>query len=109
MLEERIQSYQMKDVTANRKSASSIEPTIHAAESENTFVDGKKISDILIIAIKLWRENEEPIIEKFQFDLKVIQLVLFKKCDILKVFLKVGTGCICEMISPAFGQFYPRP
>jgi len=79
MLEERIQSYQMKDVTANTKSSSLIEPTIHAAESENTFVDGKKISDILIIAIKLWRENEEPIIEKFQFDLKVIQVILFKK------------------------------
>ena len=108
MLEERIQSYQMKDVTANTKSSSLIEPTIHAAESENTFVDGKKISDILIIAIKLWRENEEPIIEKFQFDLKVIQLVLFKKCDILKVFLKVGTGCICVMITPTFGQFLSK-
>ena len=79
MLEERIQSYQLKDVSASRKSLSSIEPTIHAAESENTFVDGKKISDILIIAIKLWRENEEPIIEKFQFDLKVNQVILSKK------------------------------
>ena len=38
----------MKDVTANSESSSLIEPTIHAAESENTFVDGKKISDILI-------------------------------------------------------------
>ena len=78
MLEERIQSYQLKDVTStNIKSSrqSLIEPTTPAAETENTYVDGRKISDILIIAIKLWRENEEPIIEKFQFDLKVIQIV----------------------------------
>ena len=74
MLEERIQSYQLKDVTSTRKS-SYIEPTTHAAETENIFVDGKKIADILIIAIKLWKENEEPIIEKFQFDLKVIQII----------------------------------
>ena len=81
MLEERIQSYQLKDVTSTSnigiKSSrlSLIEPTTPAAETENTYVDGRKISDILIIAIKLWRENEEPIIEKFQFDLKVIQVV----------------------------------
>ena len=76
MLEERIQSYQLKDVTSIKSSHHSlIEPTTPAAETENTFVDGKKISDILIIAIKLWRENEEPIIEKFQFDLKVIQIL----------------------------------
>ena len=76
MLEERIQSYQLKDVTSMKSSHHSlIELTTHVAETENTFVDGRKISDILIIAIKLWRENEEPIIEKFQFDLKVIQIV----------------------------------
>ena len=67
MLEERIQSFQLKDVT----DGAVIEPTTQAAETENTFVDGRKISDILIIAIKLWKENEESIIEKFQFDLKV--------------------------------------
>ena len=94
MLEERIQSYQLKDVTSTSnigiKSShlSLIEPTTPAAETENTYVDGRKISDILIIAIKLWRENEEPIIEKFQFDLKVIQ--------ILHVISRREQNCSCK-------------
>ena len=69
MLEERIQSFQLKDHTHGAM----IEPTAQSAETENTFVDGRKIADILITTIKLWKENNESIIEKFQFDLKVTQ------------------------------------